>query len=175
MASPLGALRLPTCAPPALAVHRTQPGSTVPVARVAGSPPRHHQPLHPPHRQPPDTRTAAKAERSTAPALQLAAHHAIADVFSLCFGSVEGNGALLLGDVALHPAQGALEYTPLLHSETHPPLLPHRSAGPLSGGCHAGPACGEHPPCLSVWNAVKAQLPQWGLPQWGLPCWTCLR
>ena len=60
------------------------------------------------------------AERSTAPALQLAAHHAIADVFSLCFGSVEGNGALLLGDVALHPAQGALEYTPLLHSETHP-------------------------------------------------------
>ena len=66
------------------------------------------------------TRTKAKAELSTAPALQLAAHHAIADVFSLCFGSVEGNGALLLGDVALHPAQGALEYTPLLHSETHP-------------------------------------------------------
>ncbi len=41
-------------------------------------------------------------------------------MFSLCFGSVEGNGALLLGDVALHPAQGALEYTPLLHSDSHP-------------------------------------------------------
>lgn len=44
----------------------------------------------------------------------------IDDVFSLCFGSVEGDGALLLGEVQLGQYNVELEYTPLLTSEAYP-------------------------------------------------------
>jgi hypothetical protein len=55
----------------------------------------------------------------TAPA-QLAGRGVIDDVFALCFGSVEGDGALMLGDVALADASVWLQYTPLLSSLAHP-------------------------------------------------------
>ncbi len=44
----------------------------------------------------------------------------IEDVFSLCFGSVEGDGALLLGEVDLSAYNVELEYTPLLTSIAYP-------------------------------------------------------
>ena len=44
----------------------------------------------------------------------------IEDVFSLCFGSVEGDGALLLGSVDLSSYNVELEYTPLLTSLAYP-------------------------------------------------------
>lgn len=43
----------------------------------------------------------------------------IDDVFSLCFGMVEGDGVLLLGDVEV-PGTIPLQYTPLLSSASHP-------------------------------------------------------
>ncbi|KAK9808090.1 hypothetical protein WJX73_004596 [Symbiochloris irregularis] len=51
---------------------------------------------------------------------QLAGNKDIEDVFSLCFGSVEGDGALLLGDVDLDPWGINLTHTPLLPSAAHP-------------------------------------------------------
>ena len=44
----------------------------------------------------------------------------IDDVFSLCFGSVEGDGALMLGDVDLSEQDIELRYTSLLSSLAHP-------------------------------------------------------
>ena len=52
--------------------------------------------------------------------LQMAVRGDIADVFSLCFGSVEGDGALMLGDVDLEAFGVELNYTQLLSSEAHP-------------------------------------------------------
>ncbi|PSC67812.1 acid protease [Micractinium conductrix] len=43
----------------------------------------------------------------------------IDDVFSLCFGMVEGHGALLLGDADV-PGFIPLQYTPLISSASHP-------------------------------------------------------
>ena len=40
----------------------------------------------------------------------------IEDMFALCFGSVEGDGALVLGAAALPPGVTLL-YTPLLRSQ----------------------------------------------------------
>ena len=45
---------------------------------------------------------------------------AIEDVFSLCFGGVEGNGALMLGDVPPATFNVELQYTPLVFSAVHP-------------------------------------------------------
>ena len=53
------------------------------------------------------------------PVLQLTASGAMADLFALCFGSVEGGGALLLGEAPL-PAALELHYTPMLASPMHP-------------------------------------------------------
>ena len=50
------------------------------------------------------------------PRAQLADAHVIEDVFALCFGSVEGDGALVLGAAALPPGVTLL-YTPLLRSQ----------------------------------------------------------
>ncbi|KAL4433645.1 hypothetical protein ABPG75_000086 [Micractinium tetrahymenae] len=50
---------------------------------------------------------------------QLVKAGVIDDVFSLCFGMVEGDGALLLGDAEV-PGSIALQYTPLVPSATHP-------------------------------------------------------
>ena len=47
---------------------------------------------------------------------QLASAHIIEDMFALCFGSVEGDGALMLGAAALPPGVTLL-YTPLLRSQ----------------------------------------------------------
>jgi hypothetical protein len=44
----------------------------------------------------------------------------IDDVFALCFGSVEGDGALMLGDVDAAEFDVELEYTSLLSSLAHP-------------------------------------------------------
>ncbi len=52
--------------------------------------------------------------------LQLAGAEAIEDVFSLCFGGVEGNGALMLGDVPPATFNVELQYTPLVFSAVHP-------------------------------------------------------
>ena len=41
-------------------------------------------------------------------------------MFSLCFGSVEGDGALMLGDVDLSEQDIELRYTALLSSVAHP-------------------------------------------------------
>ena len=51
---------------------------------------------------------------------QLAGRGVIDDVFSLCFGSVEGDGALMLGDVDLSEQDIELRYTSLLSSLAHP-------------------------------------------------------
>lgn len=51
---------------------------------------------------------------------QLAGAGAIEDVFSLCFGGVEGNGALMLGDVPPATFNVDLQYTPLVFSAVHP-------------------------------------------------------
>lgn len=50
----------------------------------------------------------------------MAARGDIEDVFSLCFGSVEGDGALMLGDVDLDAYGVDLNYTALLSSSVHP-------------------------------------------------------
>ncbi len=52
--------------------------------------------------------------------VQLAGRGVIDDVFSLCFGSVEGDGALMLGDVDLSEQDIELRYTSLLSSLAHP-------------------------------------------------------
>ena len=52
--------------------------------------------------------------------MQLAGAGAIEDVFSLCFGGVEGNGALMLGDVPAATFNVTLQYTPLVGSAIHP-------------------------------------------------------
>jgi hypothetical protein len=51
---------------------------------------------------------------------QLATRNIISDVFSLCFGSVEGDGAFMVGDVDLLPHNVVLQYTPLVESSAHP-------------------------------------------------------
>lgn len=51
---------------------------------------------------------------------QLAGRGVIDNVFSLCFGSVEGDGALMLGDVDLSEQDIELRYTVLLSSAAHP-------------------------------------------------------
>ncbi|GAB4814012.1 hypothetical protein N2152v2_001058 [Parachlorella kessleri] len=50
---------------------------------------------------------------------QLVADGAIDDVFSLCFGGVEGDGALVLGSAPLPPDLGQLQYTPLLRDGSY--------------------------------------------------------
>lgn len=50
---------------------------------------------------------------------QLAEAGVIEDTFALCFGGVQGGGALLLGDVPL-PPDLQLHYTPLLVNPQHP-------------------------------------------------------
>ena len=52
--------------------------------------------------------------------MQLAKEGYIDDVFSLCFGSVEGDGALLLGAVNHSQYNVQLEYTPLVASLAYP-------------------------------------------------------
>jgi len=52
--------------------------------------------------------------------LQLAGAGAIEDVFSLCFGGVLGNGALMLGDVPPATFNVELQSTPLVGSDVHP-------------------------------------------------------
>lgn len=52
--------------------------------------------------------------------VQLAGSGVIDDVFALCFGSVEGDGALMLGDVDAAGYDVALQYTALLSSLAHP-------------------------------------------------------
>ena len=51
---------------------------------------------------------------------QLAGAQHIEDVFSLCFGGVEGDGALMLGDVPPASVNVSLQYTPLVSSLAHP-------------------------------------------------------
>ncbi|KAK9843713.1 hypothetical protein WJX81_003429 [Elliptochloris bilobata] len=52
---------------------------------------------------------------------QLASNGNIDDVFALCFGSVEGDGALMLGDADVAGRFNvALQYTPLLANPAHP-------------------------------------------------------
>ena len=52
---------------------------------------------------------------------QLASNGSIDDVFALCFGSVEGEGALMLGDADLAGRFNVdLQYTPLLENPAHP-------------------------------------------------------
>ena len=58
----------------------------------------------------------------------------IDDVFSLCFGSVEGDGALLLGDVPLSSYNVVLDYTPLLSSPAYPHYYSVRLEGLVVGG-----------------------------------------
>lgn len=50
---------------------------------------------------------------------QLVKAGVIDDVFSLCFGMVEGDGVLLLGDADV-PGTIPMQYTPLLTSASHP-------------------------------------------------------
>ena len=52
--------------------------------------------------------------------MQLAGRGVIDDVFSLCFGSVEGDGTLMLGDVDLSEQDIQLQHTALLSSAAHP-------------------------------------------------------
>ena len=57
---------------------------------------------------------------SVAVMLQLVAGGVIDDTFSLCFGSVEGDGALLLGDVEVAPYTQNLSYTNLVSTRSNP-------------------------------------------------------
>ena len=52
--------------------------------------------------------------------VQLASRGVVADVFSLCFGGVEGDGALMLGDVDPGVYGLSIAYTPLVPSPEHP-------------------------------------------------------
>eukprot|EP00884_Botryococcus_braunii_P019358 jgi/Botrbrau1/6105/Bobra.331_2s0002.1 len=54
---------------------------------------------------------------------QLASRGVISDMFSLCFGSVEGDGAFMVGDVDLSPYNVDLQYTPMIDSPGHPHYL----------------------------------------------------
>lgn len=51
---------------------------------------------------------------------QLVAGGLVDDTFSLCFGSVEGDGALLLGDVEIAPYTQNFSYTPLVSRRATP-------------------------------------------------------
>lgn len=53
-------------------------------------------------------------------AVQLASRGVISDMFSLCFGSVEGEGAFMVGDVDISPYNVSLQYTPMVESPGHP-------------------------------------------------------
>ena len=81
-------------------------------------------------------RTSWTADRSENGVLsaQLADAHVIDDVFALCFGSVEGDGALVLGAAPLPPGVTLL-YTPLLRSQ-----VLHRGHDPASN-LNNGAAC----------------------------------
>ena len=70
--------------------------------------------------------------------VQLASRQIIDDVFSLCFGSVEGDGALLLGDVNLSQYNVELEYTPLLTSLAYPHYYSVQLLGLQVGGTKLG-------------------------------------
>ena len=52
--------------------------------------------------------------------VQLAGRGVVADMFSLCFGGVEGDGALMLGDVDPTVYGISLAYTALVPSPDHP-------------------------------------------------------
>ena len=64
---------------------------------------------------------------------QLAGADVIDDVFSLCFGSVAGEGALSLGDAPVPPGV-TLAYTPLTHHPAHPFYYNVRLLGVSVGG-----------------------------------------
>ena len=46
--------------------------------------------------------------------MQLAGTGVTEDMFSLCYGSIEGDGALLVGDVLLPPWTDQLAYSPMV-------------------------------------------------------------
>ena len=56
------------------------------------------------------------------PCAQLVGTGVTEDVFSLCYGSIEGNGALLLGQVALPPWTDQLDFSPMV--QVHLAALP---------------------------------------------------
>jgi len=70
----------------------------------------------------PAPRTSCSVKRADARrGAQLASAGSIDDVFALCFGSVEGEGALMLGDADVAGRFNvALGYTPLLDNPAHP-------------------------------------------------------
>ena len=86
---------------------------------------RFHSFLLPPLMRPPaspdPTHPTLLLPLPAAPAVvnQLVKAGVIDDVFSICFGMVEGDGALLLGAAEV-PGEFMLQYTPLLTSATHP-------------------------------------------------------
>lgn len=51
--------------------------------------------------------------------LQLAGAGVTEDMFSLCFGSIEGDGALLLGNVLVPPYTQQLRYTPMVQGPSN--------------------------------------------------------
>ena len=65
--------------------------------------------------------------------LQLVNAGVIENVFSLCFGTVEGEGAMLLGDAPL-PSTLRLQYTPLVSSLAHPFYYNVKLEGLVVGG-----------------------------------------
>ena len=50
---------------------------------------------------------------------QLAGSGVTEDMFSLCFGSIEGDGALLLGNVLVPPYTQQLRYTPMVQDPSN--------------------------------------------------------
>ena len=56
----------------------------------------------------------AHSQLLTALLLQLAGEGVTEDLFSLCYGSIEGDGALMLGDVVLPPWTEQLAYSPMV-------------------------------------------------------------
>ena len=66
---------------------------------------------------------------------QMVATGVTEDVFSLCLGSIEGDGALLLGDVQLAPWTDQLAYTPMVQARPGPVRCSRGNAWRMSGTC----------------------------------------
>ena len=96
---------------------------------------------------------------------QLTGAGVIDDTFALCFGGVEGCGALLLGDVPPPPGLQLL-HTPLLPSEEHPHYyIVELSQIAVSGEPLVVPQV--HPPPLCPHSALFPEMFVRGCGSWG--------
>lgn len=86
-------------------------------------------------------------------------------MFALCFGSVEGDGALMLGDADVAGRFDiALQYTPLLSNPAHPHYYSVLLEALVVGGDTLDVKAVRHP---RRWNALWVKRASVGEGMWG--------